>query len=74
MIILSQQSHAEVWLDGVWGMFVLLVVSDLSVLFYLIQLFALQTESRDQRDGDEMVHHKLPVYVQNMDRLGDTEL
>uniref|UniRef100_A0A8C4EKX2 WD repeat-containing protein 91 n=1 Tax=Dicentrarchus labrax TaxID=13489 RepID=A0A8C4EKX2_DICLA len=37
-------------------------------------LFALQTESRDQRDGDEMVHHKLPVYVQNMDRLGDTEL
>uniref|UniRef100_A0A665TFC5 WD repeat-containing protein 91 n=1 Tax=Echeneis naucrates TaxID=173247 RepID=A0A665TFC5_ECHNA len=37
-------------------------------------LFALQTESRDQRDGDEMVHHKLPAYVQNMDRLGDTEL
>ncbi|XP_070707055.1 WD repeat-containing protein 91 [Pempheris klunzingeri] len=37
-------------------------------------LFALQTESRDHRDGDEMVHHKLPVYVQNMDRLGDTEL
>uniref|UniRef100_A0A8C2WUY1 WD repeat-containing protein 91 n=1 Tax=Cyclopterus lumpus TaxID=8103 RepID=A0A8C2WUY1_CYCLU len=36
-------------------------------------LFALQTESRDQREGDEMVHHKLPVYVQNMDRLGDTE-
>ncbi|XP_029301218.1 WD repeat-containing protein 91 isoform X2 [Cottoperca gobio] len=36
-------------------------------------LFALQT-SRDQREGDEMVHHKLPVYVQNMDRLGDTEL
>uniref|UniRef100_A0A7N9AQU4 WD repeat-containing protein 91 n=1 Tax=Mastacembelus armatus TaxID=205130 RepID=A0A7N9AQU4_9TELE len=30
-------------------------------------LFALQTESRDQRDGDEMVHHKLPAYVQNMD-------
>uniref|UniRef100_A0A8C2WWG4 WD repeat-containing protein 91 n=1 Tax=Cyclopterus lumpus TaxID=8103 RepID=A0A8C2WWG4_CYCLU len=30
-------------------------------------LFALQTESRDQREGDEMVHHKLPVYVQNMD-------
>uniref|UniRef100_A0A3B5AJN8 WD repeat-containing protein 91 n=1 Tax=Stegastes partitus TaxID=144197 RepID=A0A3B5AJN8_9TELE len=26
------------------------------------------------RDGDEMVHHKLPPYVQNMDRLGDTEL
>ncbi|XP_045922321.1 WD repeat-containing protein 91 isoform X2 [Micropterus dolomieu] len=37
-------------------------------------LFALQTENRDQRDRDEMVHHKLPVYVQNMDRLGDTEL
>uniref|UniRef100_A0A671V8K2 WD repeat-containing protein 91 n=1 Tax=Sparus aurata TaxID=8175 RepID=A0A671V8K2_SPAAU len=37
-------------------------------------VFALQTESRDQRDRDEMVHHKLPVYVQNMDRLGDTEL
>uniref|UniRef100_A0A671V840 WD repeat-containing protein 91 n=1 Tax=Sparus aurata TaxID=8175 RepID=A0A671V840_SPAAU len=25
-------------------------------------VFALQTESRDQRDRDEMVHHKLPVY------------
>uniref|UniRef100_A0A7N6BQ93 WD repeat-containing protein 91 n=1 Tax=Anabas testudineus TaxID=64144 RepID=A0A7N6BQ93_ANATE len=37
-------------------------------------LFALQTESRDQREGDEMVHHKLPAYVQNMDRLGDTEV
>ncbi|XP_061554134.1 WD repeat-containing protein 91 isoform X2 [Phycodurus eques] len=37
-------------------------------------LFALQTESRDQSDGDEVVHHKLPPYVQNMDRLGDTEL
>ncbi|CAJ1071073.1 WD repeat-containing protein 91 isoform X1 [Xyrichtys novacula] len=37
-------------------------------------LFALHTENRDQRDGDEVVHHKLPVYVQNMDRLGDTEL
>ncbi|XP_074545987.1 WD repeat-containing protein 91 isoform X2 [Halichoeres trimaculatus] len=37
-------------------------------------LFALQTENRDQRDGVEVVHHKLPVYVQNMDRLGDTEL
>ncbi|KAM6901672.1 WD repeat-containing protein 91 isoform 1-T2 [Lycodopsis pacificus] len=37
-------------------------------------LFALQMESRDQREADEMVHHKLPVYVQNMDRLGDTEL
>lgn len=37
-------------------------------------LFALQTESRDQKDGDEVVQHKLPLYVQNMDRLGDTEL
>uniref|UniRef100_A0A672F5T1 WD repeat-containing protein 91 n=1 Tax=Salarias fasciatus TaxID=181472 RepID=A0A672F5T1_SALFA len=37
-------------------------------------LFALQTDSRDQRDGEETVHHKLPLYVQNMDRLGDTEL
>uniref|UniRef100_A0A3B5LNF0 WD repeat-containing protein 91 n=1 Tax=Xiphophorus couchianus TaxID=32473 RepID=A0A3B5LNF0_9TELE len=39
-----------------------------------LQLFALQTESRDQKDGDEAVQHKLPLYVQNMDRLGDTEL
>uniref|UniRef100_A0A3P9PE05 WD repeat-containing protein 91 n=1 Tax=Poecilia reticulata TaxID=8081 RepID=A0A3P9PE05_POERE len=40
-------------------------------------LFALQTESRDQRDGDEAAaaaQHKLPPYVQNMDRLGDAEL
>ncbi|XP_019745968.1 WD repeat-containing protein 91 isoform X4 [Hippocampus comes] len=37
-------------------------------------VFALQTESRDQKAGDEAVHHKLPLYVQNMDRLGDTEL
>ncbi|XP_077479598.1 WD repeat-containing protein 91 [Stigmatopora argus] len=37
-------------------------------------LFALQTESRDHRGGDDVVHHKLPTYVQNMDRLGDTEL
>uniref|UniRef100_H2SQU9 WD repeat-containing protein 91 n=1 Tax=Takifugu rubripes TaxID=31033 RepID=H2SQU9_TAKRU len=37
-------------------------------------LFALQTESRDPKDGDEVVHHKLPLYIQNMDRLGDTEL
>ncbi|CAN9504747.1 unnamed protein product [Ophioblennius macclurei] len=37
-------------------------------------LFALQTDSRDQRDGGESAHHKLPLYVQNMDRLGDTEL
>lgn len=39
-------------------------------------LFALQTETRgeQQRDGEQMVQHKLPAYVQNMDRLGDTEL
>uniref|UniRef100_A0A668AIN8 WD repeat-containing protein 91 n=1 Tax=Myripristis murdjan TaxID=586833 RepID=A0A668AIN8_9TELE len=29
-------------------------------------------ESRDQKDGDEMVHHKLPAYVQNMDRTALT--
>ncbi|XP_047426068.1 WD repeat-containing protein 91 isoform X1 [Mugil cephalus] len=38
------------------------------------RLFALHTESRDQRDSDEMVHHKFPPYIQNKDRLGDTEL
>uniref|UniRef100_A0A1A7XA59 WD repeat-containing protein 91 n=2 Tax=Iconisemion striatum TaxID=60296 RepID=A0A1A7XA59_9TELE len=38
------------------------------------QVFALQTENRDQRDGEGSVQHKLPPYVQNMDRLGDTEL
>ncbi|KAI4816575.1 hypothetical protein KUCAC02_008898 [Chaenocephalus aceratus] len=37
-------------------------------------LFALQTECREQSEGEETVHHKLPLYVQNMDRLGDTEL
>lgn len=36
-------------------------------------LFALQGESRLRKD-EEMVHHKLPPYVQHMDRLGDTEL
>ncbi|XP_073668613.1 WD repeat-containing protein 91 isoform X1 [Paramisgurnus dabryanus] len=36
-------------------------------------LFALQGESRLKKD-EEMVHHKLPPYVQHMDRLGDTEL
>ncbi|XP_034048332.1 WD repeat-containing protein 91 isoform X2 [Thalassophryne amazonica] len=39
-----------------------------------VQLFALQGETKDQSQGDQVVHHKLPVYVQNMDRLGDTEL
>lgn len=43
-------------------------------MLHRLQLFALQGESRDQKDGDEMVHHKLPAYVQNMDRLEDTEL
>lgn len=51
-------------MDDIWPVF----------LLPFIQLFALQTESRDQREGDDMVHHKLPAYVQNMDRLGDTEL
>lgn len=41
---------------------------------FSFQLFALQMESRDPKDGDEVVHHKLPLYIQNMDRLGDTEL
>lgn len=36
-------------------------------------LFALQGESWQKKD-EEMVHHKLPAYVQHMDRLGDTEL
>ncbi|XDV38095.1 hypothetical protein PO909_007575 [Leuciscus waleckii] len=36
-------------------------------------LFALQGESRPKKD-EVMVHHKLPPYVQHMDRLGDTEL
>ncbi|XP_026888084.1 WD repeat-containing protein 91 isoform X1 [Electrophorus electricus] len=36
-------------------------------------LFALQGESRVKKSED-VVHHKLPPYVQHMDRLGDTEL
>ncbi|XP_058271538.1 WD repeat-containing protein 91 [Hemibagrus wyckioides] len=36
-------------------------------------LFALQGEFRPKR-AEEMLHHKLPAYVQHMDRLGDTEL
>ncbi|KAF5896881.1 WD repeat-containing protein 91, partial [Clarias magur] len=36
-------------------------------------LFALQGESRPKK-AEEMLHHKLPAYVQHMDRLGDTEL
>ncbi|XP_056137323.1 WD repeat-containing protein 91 [Lampris incognitus] len=39
-------------------------------------LFALQGESRGQNQEATggIIHHKLPAYVQNMDRLGDTEL
>ncbi|KAG1929703.1 WD repeat-containing protein [Pimephales promelas] len=40
---------------------------------YRQMLFALQGESRPKKD-EMMVHHKLPPYVQHMDRLGDTEL
>ncbi|KAK2872227.1 hypothetical protein Q8A67_022124 [Cirrhinus molitorella] len=36
------------------------------------QLFILQGESR--KKDEDIVHHKLPAYVQHMDRLGDTEL
>ncbi|KAB5549195.1 hypothetical protein PHYPO_G00064580 [Pangasianodon hypophthalmus] len=36
-------------------------------------LFALQGEPRPKK-AEEMLHHKLPAYVQHMDRLGDTEL
>uniref|UniRef100_A0A8C8E1D5 WD repeat-containing protein 91 n=1 Tax=Oryzias sinensis TaxID=183150 RepID=A0A8C8E1D5_9TELE len=46
----------------------------LQMCFHLFQLFAMQTESRDQKDGEGVTLHKLPPYVQNMDRLGDTEL
>lgn len=38
------------------------------------QLFALQGESSKHKKSEEIVHHKLPAYVQHMDRLGDTEL
>lgn len=48
----------------------------LTLLSPSLQLFALQTETRgeQQRDGEQTFQHKLPAYVQNMDRLGDTEL
>ncbi|KTF77649.1 hypothetical protein cypCar_00031222 [Cyprinus carpio] len=42
-------------------------------LHNFLSLFALQVEWRQKKD-EEMVHHKLPPYVQHMDRLGDTEL
>ncbi|XP_067907187.1 WD repeat-containing protein 91 isoform X1 [Heterodontus francisci] len=35
------------------------------------KLFALQAESRMKKE--EIIHHKLPPYIQNMDRLGDSE-
>ncbi|XP_066446453.1 WD repeat-containing protein 91 isoform X2 [Eleutherodactylus coqui] len=41
------------------------------------KLFALQAEThRFKKEGDDapMVHHKLPHYISNMDRLGDSEL
>ncbi|RXM94434.1 WD repeat-containing protein 91 [Acipenser ruthenus] len=38
------------------------------------QVFALQAEQSRLPKEEVMVHHKLPPYVQNMDRLGDTEL
>ncbi|XP_032893665.1 WD repeat-containing protein 91 isoform X2 [Amblyraja radiata] len=37
------------------------------------RLFAMQAEPRTKKE-EEMIHHKLPYYVQNMDRLGDSEL
>ncbi|MBN3283593.1 WDR91 protein, partial [Polyodon spathula] len=37
-------------------------------------VFALQAEQPRLQKEEEMVHHKLPPYVQNVDRLGDTEL
>ncbi|OXB75397.1 UNVERIFIED_CONTAM: hypothetical protein H355_010599 [Colinus virginianus] len=55
----------------------------LSVLFQcmhiLLLLFALQAESSRMKKEElevkeAVVHHKLPAYVANMDRLGDSEL
>ncbi|XP_078064835.1 WD repeat-containing protein 91-like, partial [Mustelus asterias] len=37
------------------------------------KLFALQAEPRMKKE-EETIHHKLPPYIQNMDRLGDSEL
>ncbi|KAL2099658.1 hypothetical protein ACEWY4_004052 [Coilia grayii] len=36
-------------------------------------VFALQGDLH-QKKGEEIIHHRLPAYVQHMDRLGDTEL
>lgn len=46
---------------------------DICPVLFFFQLFALQGESRPKK-AEEMLHHKLPAYVQHMDRLGDTEL
>ncbi|KAJ7404628.1 WD repeat-containing protein 91 [Willisornis vidua] len=48
-------------------------------LVHAIQLFALQAESSRMKKEEleveqTVVHHKLPAYVANMDRLGDSEL
>ncbi|RMC03260.1 hypothetical protein DUI87_20454 [Hirundo rustica rustica] len=48
-------------------------------LVHAIQLFALQAESsrmkKEELEVEQTVrHHKLPAYVANMDRLGDSEL
>uniref|UniRef100_A0AAZ3S8I5 ARMC9 CTLH-like domain-containing protein n=1 Tax=Oncorhynchus tshawytscha TaxID=74940 RepID=A0AAZ3S8I5_ONCTS len=40
----------------------------------LRHMIFLQGRLETQNKQEEMVHHKLPPYVQNMDRLGDTEL
>ncbi|XP_072340317.1 WD repeat-containing protein 91-like [Scyliorhinus torazame] len=37
------------------------------------KLFALQAQARMKKE-EELIHHKLPPYIQNMDRLGDSEL
>lgn len=41
-------------------------------------MFALQAESsrmkKEELEVEQVVHHKLPAYVANMDRLGDSEL
>ncbi|XP_043943485.1 WD repeat-containing protein 91 [Protopterus annectens] len=38
------------------------------------RLFALQVDHSQVKKDEEIIHHKLPHYVQNMDRLGDAEL
>ncbi|KAK2535003.1 Wdr91 [Columba guinea] len=48
-------------------------------LVHTVQLFALQAESSRMKKEEleveqAVVHHKLPAYVANMDRLGDSEL